>query len=288
MYQGFLKACAIQMGINFAKMNFSIGIAKAFNPDRDMRQKPQKGEKIYDWENAKWFALNSIDCQKILDYLRSPNGELFLTHDSGNGNYNYFKLNINGDSTFIGIGPKGGMVNSGLYGENYTAFMSGVQFLVNQVPWYNDLLKEIGKIVNGESSFNPGNGPDGKPWGQRNYNGGNNYNPNNGDGEWNNSVSFTPGPDSNNQQPRQNNYNGGYQKKQYSNYQKGNYNGGGYQNNNHNNYNNSYQQNPAPVQPPRPPQAQQASMPPQPPQSMNTQVSQAPMPPAPNVDNFSI
>lgn len=285
MFQAFMKACALQMGINYAKMNFSIGIAKAFNPNRDMRQKPQKGEKIFDWENAKWFALNGTDCQKIMDYLRQPNGDLFLTHDSGNGNYNYFKFNINGDSTFIGIGPKGDMANCGLYGENYAAFISGIQFLLNQVPWYNDFLKEMGKIIAGQSAFNPGNGPDGKPWGQNNnnYNGNGNYNPNNGDGEWSNSVSYTPGPDTGYQQPQQNNYNGGYQKKQYSNngYQKKSYGNGGYQ---RNNYGNNYQQNPAPVQPPRPPQAQQPA--PMPPQS---QAQSVPMPPAPPaVDNFTI
>jgi hypothetical protein len=296
MYSGYLKACAINMGINFAKMNFSIGLAKAFNPNRDMRQKPQKGEKVYDWENAKWFALNWTDCQKIRDYLAAGqfSNNLFLTHDSG-GNYNYFSLTINGDSTFINIGPKGDTVGTALYGENYSMFMAGVNYVLDVLPYHNDMLKEIAKIVAGQSAFNPGNGPDGKPWSQSN---GNNYNPNNGDGEWSNSVSYTPGPDANYQQPqqpKQYNNGGGYQKKQYNNngYQKKQYsnnynNGGNYQRNNY--------QPQANVQPPRPPQqayqAPQNNVPPTPPQPMAqppvpTQPmnnNQPPVPPAPPVD----
>ena len=301
MYSGYLQGGALSLSVNFAKMNLTINAAKALDPNRDPRQKAQKGEKIYDWENSVWFTLNTTECQEIMNYLNNKplpqakvkDGKLHEMHSSGNG-YNFFDFWINGDKPCISVGAGKATVFLSLHSEAYNAFLSGVNFILNQVCWYNDFLKEMGKLVAGRSSFNPGNGPDGKPWSESNNsynNGGNNYNPNNGDGSWSNNVSYTPNQDSGYQQPQ-----GGYQKKQYSNsngYQKKQYsnnynNGGNYQRNNY--------QPQANVQPPRPPQQayqapqnnvpptppQPMAQPPVPPQPMNN--NQPPVPPAPPVD----
>lgn len=303
MYSSFAQSTAFTLSVNFGKLNLTVNAAKAFNPNRDPRQKPQKGEKVYDWENSAWFSLGPTECQEIYNYMNGKpvpqnkikDGKLHEVHGS-DGNYNFFDFYFNGDKPCMSLGAGKGTVHITFNDETYNAFVSAINFILNHAPWYNDLLKEMGRIVAGRSSFNPGNDANGRPWSESNNsynNSGNNYNPNNGDGSWSNNVSYSPNQDSGYQQPQ-----GGYQKKQYSSngYQKKQYtnnynNGGNYQRNNY--------QPQANVQPPRPPQqayqAPQNNVPPTPPappqpmtqppvphQPMNN--NQPPVPPAPPVD----
>jgi len=56
---------------NFNKGNLSLQFAIASNPKKP--NEIQKGDKIYDYQNAKWFALSEEEACEILDWLMNPN-----------------------------------------------------------------------------------------------------------------------------------------------------------------------------------------------------------------------
>lgn len=250
----------------FSKSTLSVQMAKPFNPQKG--GKVPKGTKVYDWEHSLFFSMTIDEAQKFMDYWQGENVKaqmkqpafqenFHLYHDNGNsGNMLFFSKN--GDKFYLAIGPKENTISMPLGKGELNVFLKMLNFMVSFMPAATDFLKELGKVHSGTSSFNPGNDLNGKPYQQSNGNG-NDYNPNNGHGQY-----------------RSNNYNN-YQRS--NNYQRNNY-----QNNNGGSNYNNYQ--------PQAPQAPQASFnPPRPPapapQPANTVQPSNEQPPF-DVDDFTV
>jgi len=58
---------------NFNKGNLTLQIAVASNPKK--ASEIRKGDKIYDYDNSRWFSLSEEECHKILNWLASSNKE---------------------------------------------------------------------------------------------------------------------------------------------------------------------------------------------------------------------
>lgn len=247
---------ALTVSIAPSKQTLTFNLARPFNPQKG--GKVEKGTKVYDWENSVFFAMTVDECQKFMDYWKAQNfQENFHLIHSSNNNSNFFNFSLSGDKFYLNIGPKGNQLSLSLAPEQISIIIKACNYMTSYMPWMADLLKEQGKMIDHKSSFNPGNGMDGKPYGEGQQN---SYNPNNGNGQYNNYN------------------NGGYQKRNYN-------------NNNGYNQNNSYQQPPQPQQnfsAPKPPVPQ----PVQP--TFNQAPQQAPVPaPAPrpvnnDIDDFTV
>ena len=69
-FQNSLKGIIV-LYQNFNKGNLSMQFAIASNPKKP--NEIQKGDKIYDYENGRWFALTEEEAYEILDWLMNPN-----------------------------------------------------------------------------------------------------------------------------------------------------------------------------------------------------------------------
>jgi len=68
-YDAFQNSMKGLIGLyqNFNKGNLTLQFAIATNPKKPNEIK--KGDKIYDYDNARWFALNESECNQILMWL---------------------------------------------------------------------------------------------------------------------------------------------------------------------------------------------------------------------------
>jgi hypothetical protein len=57
---------------NFRRGNLSLQFAVSLKPDKNPNE-IKKGERIYDYENARWFALTEEEAVEIIRYFEQPN-----------------------------------------------------------------------------------------------------------------------------------------------------------------------------------------------------------------------
>jgi hypothetical protein len=113
------------------------------------------------------------------------NDKFHLIHKSQDGN-SFFDFSKYNDKYYISI-SKGNdnRLQMSLPVEELKLFLKSVNWVCNEMIMVSDMLKEMGKIQHGNSSFNVGNDRNGKPFQNNNQNNNNqqrydNYNPRTG------------------------------------------------------------------------------------------------------------
>jgi len=168
----------------------NLSMAKSLNPNIKPNE-ITKGMKLYDWDKALWFSLNVNECMKLMMWWESGaanpaahDTNFHLIHKSNNGN-TFFDFHKYNNVYYATISTsKEDRIQIALKDDELRLFLKAVNWVCNEMIMMTDVLKEMGKITKGISSFNPGNDANGKPWQNNNNQGGNNYNRNNGDGEY--------------------------------------------------------------------------------------------------------
>jgi len=181
---------AFQYGATLSRSTMNLSMAKSLNPNIKPNE-ITKGMKLYDWDKALWFSLNVNECMKLMMWWESAAGNpaahdtpFHLIHKSNNGN-SFFDFHKYNNVYYATISTsKENRVQMALKDDELRLFLKAVNWVCNEMIMMTDVLKEMGKITKGNSSFNPGNDQNGKPWQNSNQGGNNNYNRNNGDGEY--------------------------------------------------------------------------------------------------------
>jgi len=77
MYTFYGSKSAMQLNLAFTKGTGRISIANKLPSAMNKKGRPQKGEKIFDWDNAIYFALEPTEAHRLLihlQYSRFPDG----------------------------------------------------------------------------------------------------------------------------------------------------------------------------------------------------------------------
>jgi len=72
------KLSTITFSVSMNKGTIQIAMAKTSNPNFTGR--PEKGQKIYDWENTVYFSLQPIECVHVLENLNNLLNGTYVNH----------------------------------------------------------------------------------------------------------------------------------------------------------------------------------------------------------------
>jgi len=79
------RLSTITLSVSMNKGTVQIAMAKTINPNFTGR--PEKGQKIYDWENTVYFSLQPIECVLILENLNALLNGTYVNHKEKNDRF---------------------------------------------------------------------------------------------------------------------------------------------------------------------------------------------------------
>lgn len=72
------KVSTITFSVSIAKGTIQIAMARTVNPSFNGR--PEKGQRMYDWENTVYFSLQPIECVHILENINNILNGTYVNH----------------------------------------------------------------------------------------------------------------------------------------------------------------------------------------------------------------
>lgn len=72
------KLSTITFSVSIAKGTIQLAMAKTVNPNFSGR--PEKGQRMYDWENTVYFSLQPIECVHVLENLNNLLNGTYVNH----------------------------------------------------------------------------------------------------------------------------------------------------------------------------------------------------------------
>ena len=151
------KKSSIQLRINYGYGAGQIHIAEKY-PDVVVKGKPQKGQRIFDWENGLRFAVYPIEAEEMLDVAKKRKDEARFIH-TYNDVASALRISWNGDYLNVMIGKKDGngkkSISYGFTGYDVRRFirwLTAVAELDVKIEELNYILYELKKANNTESN----------------------------------------------------------------------------------------------------------------------------------------
>ena len=163
---------ALEYGITFSRNTLYINLAPLLPGVQVKANQITAGMKLYNWDKSLYFSINIGECMKILTWWEQGQHEtnIHLYHKGG-ATMDVHKYK---DKYYITLAKsKDERVQMPLTLDDLKVFLKTCAWMTTNMVATADMLKEMGKINAGRSSFNPGNDKNGKPYEKNdNYSGG--------------------------------------------------------------------------------------------------------------------